>query len=61
MEKAKQAKGREEKKYLPPRGKRRSKACRLLVEGTGEVQTSVKAPSKVTWKTSRFRGARGAH
>ena len=45
MEKAKQAKGLEEKKYLPPRGKRRSKACRFLEEGTCEVQTSTKAPS----------------
>ena len=47
MEKAKQAKGLEEKKYLPPRGKRRSKACRFLEEGTREGQTSIEAPSEV--------------
>ena len=45
VEKAKQAKELEEKKYLPPGGKRRSKACRFLEEGTCEAQTSIKAPS----------------
>ena len=45
MEKAKQAKELEEKKYLPPRGKRRSKACRFLEEGTYEAQTLIKTPN----------------
>ena len=45
MGKSKQAKELGEKKYLPPRGRRRSNACRFLEEGTGEVQTSIKAPS----------------
>ena len=45
--KGKQTKELKEKKHLPPGGRRRSKACRFLEEGTREVQTSIEAPSEV--------------
>ena len=62
MEKAKQAKELEEKKYLPPRGKRRSKACRFLEEGTGMRGADVDKGAKLSGlKGLRFREAHGAH
>ena len=45
MGKVKHTKELEEKKYLPPGGRRRSKACRFLEEGKCEAQTSIEAPS----------------
>ena len=64
MEKAKQAKGLEEKKYLPPRGKRRSKACRFQGESRGRHKrgADVDKGAKLSGlKDLSFRGARRAH